>query len=615
MSSYEFFYPGTKSNLDPNSEFSTGYKMNFGGMGVSTDPRMGNQIQEISNKLNTGIKNIEIEGLQPDIFDSIPKQQLKEMNRLAKLTGSEATLHGPLIEASGYDRQGWSEAGRVAAETQIKSVMDRAHEISPDGNMPVTFHSTAMLPSGREMAMEKVEGERKAVPKEVYIVDPRSGQIVTALKPTERYFPGEPSLKEFDPEKEIVRMSKDQWSQELGNINFSALRGEETVRRLINDETPRLKKLGVLSEGKESDADTLLEGYAESRKNPEEYNRLSKEERKIAEDSYRELDHASIFLKDSYRGLKEMYNRAYKESGSDSPDRAKLDAYANSIKNRIKDIESSPEKLQEFAEVIQEGIKLLNGIETPKIFKPLNEFVIEKSATTFGNAAFYAWQKYGDKAPIVSIENPPAGSGLSTGQELKELAETARKKFVDKAVIEGVSKSEAEDAAKKLIGVTWDVGHINMLRKFGYDKDDILKETEAVKKLVKHVHLSDNFGMEHTELPMGMGNVPIKEIMEKLGKEGYDAKKIIEAGNWWQHIKTPPIVPTLEAFGSPVYPMAAQPGWNQAAGTYGNYFAFPSAYMPEQHFALYGAGFSGLPQELGGQIPGKGNRLTGTPME
>ena len=48
------------------------------------------------------------------------------------------------------------------------------------------------------------------------------------------------------------------------------------------------------------------------------------------------------------------------------------------------------------------------------------------------------------------------------------------------------------------------------------------------------VHLSDNFGMEHTELPMGMGNVPLKEVMEKLGQKGYEARKIIEAGHWWR---------------------------------------------------------------------------------
>ena len=57
-----------------------------------------------------------------------------------------------------------------------------------------------------------------------------------------------------------------------------------------------------------------------------------------------------------------------------------------------------------------------------------------------------------------------------------------------------------------------------MLRKEGYSEKDIVKQTEIIAPFVKHVHLSDNFGFEHTELPMGMGNVPLKEIMEKLQK-------------------------------------------------------------------------------------------------
>ena len=85
-----------------------------------------------------------------------------------------------------------------------------------------------------------------------------------------------------------------------------------------------------------------------------------------------------------------------------------------------------------------------------------------------------------------------------------------------------------------------------MLRRYGYTEEEIIKETEKVAPLVKHVHLSDNFGFEHTELPMGMGNVPLKEMMEKLGEKGFDAKKIIEAGAWWQHFRTPPFRKALK---------------------------------------------------------------------
>jgi hypothetical protein len=155
-----------------------------------------------------------------------------------------------------------------------------------------------------------------------------------------------------------------------------------------------------------------------------------------------------------------------------------------------------------------------------------------------------------------------------------------------------------------------------MLRKYGYSEEEIVKETEKVAPYVKHVHLSDNFGFEHTELPMGMGNVPLKEMMKKLGEKGVKAKKVIEAASWWQHFKTPPFQEVLEAVGSPVYSMKMAPYWNQAAGLQEGYFSGYGQMLPQINYETFGAGFSQLPQELGGQIPGaKGGRMSGRPLE
>ena len=47
-----------------------------------------------------------------------------------------------------------------------------------------------------------------------------------------------------------------------------------------------------------------------------------------------------------------------------------------------------------------------------------------------------------------------------------------------------------------------------------------------------------------------------------------------------------------------------------------NYMLGYDGILPEQHFQnLYGAGFSGLPRELGGQMAGDRSRLVGTPNE
>jgi hypothetical protein len=264
---------------------------------------------------------------------------------------------------------------------------------------------------------------------------------------------------------------------------------------------------------------------------------------------------------------------------------------------------------------MNETLNDLRNVSAPELYETVEDFSTENSAKTFANTAFNAYKKFGNKAPVISIENPPAGGALSKGGELKNLIEKSREKFVEKAVENGCNKSQAKKAAEKLIGATWDVGHINMLRKYGYKDKDIVKETEKISPYVKHVHLSDNFGFEHTELPMGMGNVPTKKMLEEIDKKGFKGRKVIEAAQWFQHFKTPPVAASLEAFGSPIYGMEMAPYWNQAVGMQGDYFSGYGTTLPQQHFSMYGSGFTALPTELGGQMPGKQDRFSGAPNQ
>lgn len=259
----------------------------------------------------------------------------------------------------------------------------------------------------------------------------------------------------------------------------------------------------------------------------------------------------------------------------------------------------------------------------PEINVPLEQFAVEKTSQTFGNAAFETYKKFknkGEPSPILNIENPPAGFALSTGEDIKNLVEASRKKFVERAVKEGIDEGKAKKEAEKLIGATLDLGHMNMLRKYGYSEKEIIKEAEKVAPLLKHIHLCDNFGFEHTELPIGMGNVPTKEIMQKieakLGKKKTDElRKIMEAAAWWQHFKTSPFHPTLEGIGSSVY-RTGGPYWNQAPGFYQDYFSGFGQMLPSINYETFGAGFSQLPAELGGQRPSaQGGRMSGKPME
>ncbi|MBD3253080.1 hypothetical protein GF386_05075 [Candidatus Pacearchaeota archaeon] len=603
----ENLYPGADDYLFPKYK-KAGYEFDIGDLGMSLDPRTANQLGEINTKINPGIKKIELSGITPAVFDSIPEEHLEDINRLSKLTGVKTSLHGPVVEASGVGERGFDETNRVGAEKQLQSAVLRSHKMDPDGEMIVTTHTSAGLPElDPKVKIKDDTGKMKEVPTGLYVVDEDTGKI-QLIQPEKRFFPEEgegkfnpKDLQDFDPNKELNKINKDQWAQLLSGVNRYASFGEEMLER-VRKQVKNEELFTKIAKG--VDIDQLEE--------------TEKQEKDLLKSLQREINGGQIYLRDAYRNLQVLFDKAWSNASPD--DKKKLKTYADKIAPKIqKGIEDDPEKIPELAEVIEGGLKVLGRVETPRIFKPLRNFVIEKSSQTFANVAESSFNEYGKKAPILSIENPPAGGALSTGEDLKKVIEESRNRLIENLVKhKGMSKSEAKEVAGRLIGATWDVGHINMIRKKGYSEKDVIEETKKVAPFVKHVHLSDNFGLEHTELPMGMGNVPLDRMMKKLKKTGFDGQKIIEAGNWWQYFAEKgggnPFRPSIEAFDSPLYSMKAGPGWSQLGG-YGNYYVGHGPVNPPMHHQMYGASFSTLPTELGGELPGDRSRMSGTPNQ
>ena len=602
MVSYEAIYPGADDSLTPSYN-PIGYQVGAGDFGTTLDVRTANQLGELNHKINPGAKVAEITGVDPSVWESIPKHHMKEMERLSKLTGVSPSVHIPVIEASGMGQDGWNEANRKSAENQLSSAVIRSHALDPKGNISVTTHSTAQLP---EMIQTTGTGKDKKITT-FWIVDPRTGKY-NVIRPEKTYFPEqgkfEPEIqKPFEPEKELEKFNKDMWINQLSDVNRQANYGGDIINQIVEtkNEIGEEEFNKALKEVQEANIDNIDDPLV----------------KKHAKKIQGVLNHGQIYLKDSYRNMKKLFDMAY-ENASDE-DKDKLNKFANWAKPNIQEgIENDPEKLSQFSEIVEKGIKTLTEI-SPKMFIPLNKFVIDKSSQTFANVAETAYDKFGKTAPMLNIENPPAGGGLSKAEDLRKLIEESRKKLTENLrKNKGLGKSEAEKISKQMIGATWDVGHINMLRKSGYTEKDIIKQTEIIAPFVKHVHLSDNFGFEHTELPMGMGNVPIKEMMKKLGEKGFEGKKIIEAGNWWQHFAEKgggnPFKPTIQAFDSPVYAMKAGPSWGSAPSA-GAYYAGHGTVNPAIHHSVFQAGFTALPAELGGSMGGDQSRFSGTPNQ
>ena len=576
------------------SDFSSPTKLSeAGALGMTPDPRKAKIVKDASSKIASGAKHMELVLVSPQVVDAIPKQQLAEARRLGELTGVEFSVHGPVIDTTGVDqRAGFSELNREASERRIIDTLERSHEISPTGKIPVVFHSGEGIPGSDWKTLGHGEEERQA--QKLIVISRDSGKMIP-IEEERKFYPGQKEIVEdiMTPEQGLKSMNATEWSNSLAQVEFQ----RENAERILEDVHPIFQGVFMDIMAGKKDPSTL---------NVDEQHQLNK------------IYSAGEYTHQADLSIRGLFDKAYKNC-KDEKDKEILSKLSENYGKDLGIRKDGKREIKSISPTVQSSamINLLQGLSqlTPELYVPIEEFAVEQSSKTFGNAALAAYQKYGDKSPLVTIENPPAGFGLSTAKDLKDLVVASRNHFVEKAVEEGISKKEAEKQSEKLIAATWDLGHINMLRGKGFTEEEIIKETETIAPFVNHVHLSDNFGMEHTELPMGMGNVPMKEMMEKLGQKGFEAKKIIEAGNWWQHFQSSPFQETLEEMGSTMYSTGTGPYWSQAPGLHQNYAGGFGNMLPQTHYGLFGAGFSQLPTELGGSAGATGGRMSGRGME
>jgi len=633
MAGTENFYGGSTYGIKPDFGDPIYPSVIPSNIGLVLDARTANQLKDASTKLNTGAKTIEVQMTFPQVGESIPDSHLEEINRLKKLIGVDITLHGPLVDPTGFQGEGpWDETKRMQAERQIWNAIQRATILSPDKGIPVTLHASNGLPEAE--TYEYNQDTKKPELKRIAIINERTGQISALAPPRKEYLLEKGEEKGEPAYEELKRINREQWLQEMSAVNRELQNADEVLKNAFGakrKKTDEGQDIIVYPSEEEKKQELELFNLYKQGKTHDEISKMMKEKflkpetKEYLKEKMQNFERADIYVRDAFNRFRELYNQAYtsaqldKKTGKEEMEkleelRAPIVKAIDSTKGYLSDYN----KLSDFTELLNNGIQKLNSIKVPEAYKPLKEWGIEKSAETFGNVAFKAYEEYGDKAPVLSIENPPAGMGFSKAEDLRDMIEKSREIVKQKLIDEKhLDEHDAEKQAEKLIGATWDVGHINMLRKYGYGDEQLKKQAQTIAPFVNKIHLSDNFGFEHTELPMGMGNVPMTDHLNELKKaqkEKFDEiKHIIETGNWYQHFQTSPFAETLSAYGSSIYGMKMAPYWNQAKDTFGAYFAGYGT-NPDIHHSTYGAGFSNLPSTFGGQMPGRSS-FSGTPME
>lgn len=590
----ENIYQGGHSSLNPSyGDVFTGYRVSAGQLGAPTKPDTANQIQHLNLLLNQGMIPIEVGALDPRVFDQIPKQHFKEMRQAAQLAGGKISLHAPLIEVSGMGEQGWTETSRELAERQLMDVIDKASELDQKEKVPVTIHSSGLPGTEWEMTPDGKKIQK------LVLVDQTTGKAATAMEEEEKYYLQYGDKPEtLSPERRMEIANSSNWDNEITQLIFNKERADE----LLNKSLPVIEPvLARLSQEKPEKRRKIMEEL--SKNNPDLQNYFST------------FENAKLYIQDLQMHADSLYDKAMR-LGDDTTKKAASEL----AKDFHKEMDKSNGTIKDYSKALNNFLYGLKGDDIkPRQYVPVEEFALEKSAKTLSNVAIEAYKKYKDKAPILSIENMYPGMAFSSAEEMDKLIGETKNKFIEKAKKEGISESVAKKQANKMIGMTLDVGHLNVAKKNKFKDKDLRKEVEQIAKHVTHVHLTDNFGYGDSHLPPGMGNVPFKEIMEELekqGKGGKEIRKIVEAGGWVQHFGTSPLPHSLEGMGSPIYAEGPGPYWNQAVGLQQGYFTGMGNMLPQVNYETFGAGFSQLPSELGGSRMGaQGSRMSGRGME
>ncbi|MFA5175996.1 MAG: hypothetical protein WC413_01910 [Candidatus Nanoarchaeia archaeon] len=654
------FHAEYDSSMKPkysNKEKSFEERIGLGSrLGAPLSIQTQNQLQDMALRLNEGVKNIEISAISPEISEAIPKQHFDEMRRLSKLTDSKVSVHAPMVDPSGFVEQKWSEQKRLENEEMLFSMIDRAAQLDDNGMVPVVIHGAhtfGVEPSKeKETWWENLPEEQKQkeaealgytkeqmeikMPRVMGIVNQATGDVTgLEYEKKEGFARGETI---WHPLKRLNNMNITSWDQEKLKIMSlqKEMRELEREREIVGEQL------------------TKLMPYAQKGlMTPEELRHLEdlRKKEELVSNHINEIDtHIISQVEDMHDKLKKYGNK------EDEKYKHFFKEYSGKVKENLNNLEKDNEKLRhEFNKVIKKmnegtasqeeinkyGIiknemkkrgdimaKILGDamaeMPTPEIWKPVNQFAIEKAAQTFSDLAFKAYDKHKEKAPMIAIENPFAGMPMGRAEELRDAVKKARKNFSERLIKEKhFDKEDAKQLSEKLIGATWDVGHNNLLRKSGYSEEDIIKEARKISDVVKHVHLTDNFGHADTHLAPGMGNVPIKQILEELEKneEFEKMRLIVEAGNFAVNFKTSPHPYTLEylevplrtgvppeesGYWSNIQEGIVPPGIERSRMEYNIPFG---DILPETHFKkLYGAGWIGMPAELGGEgrSPDKG---------
>ncbi len=472
--------------------------------------------------------------------ESVSKSEREAIRQLSKINEVELSTHAtPNVAISGIGEQGFSAERKEQALTEVKKAIEFAADTAEGG--PVVLHAQEFPRSiveyyEKEKFMQYPDEKEKAI---IPLVDERTGQVVSLRRDIEIPLP----QKEIRDEKgRIIDFERDSEGKiKMKTGTFADFEKEfnklpEDVQKKYNNNVGKyfyeqFQRRQI--EAQEADAQFYDQRAKEIEKAINVLNQVKESyEKKLKEGREQEAkDNLILNLKD--RGLMPPPENP-KEFNKFIENPEKF------LSNRL---DESVREIERWREGALASSKQAHQIKRElERIKPIEEYGVKQSADAIARAAMYGFEveeKRGLKRPITIVpENWTPEIYGSHPQELKKLVQESRSAMEDKLVKQkNIDRDKAKEIAKERIKATFDIGHLNMWRKYfdGTDKEFKKWVDSQVKDLLKsgiigHVHLTDNFGYHDEHLTPGEGTAPIKEFLQRLETEGYKGTIIGEPG-------------------------------------------------------------------------------------
>lgn len=535
--------------------------------------------------------------------ESYGRDEREAMRQLAKVNEVKITTHSSFgaPPLSGFGEGGFNKDVAANSVQELKKAIDFAADVAQGG--PIVVHTGEWQ---RPVRMENVFGKEKfqayeGEPETALLAHKETGQVV-ALK-------GDITIAA----PEAAGPGVDPW--------LNPKRDEVTGDIIWRKEPIKLSQLAAEQKTAEGKQKTLAEVYGDylakevalEGGEAERYKETARDARKQGnkfKEYYNDIENIKkVNPNEANWKARDLFYRPTGERGPLADFAPSMDSKefeekviqkpVELLKEAIKKIDSQERNYENISKSYEaRAIENKHRIDTTK---PIEEVGLQRTANSIATAAMYAYakeKKQNLKEPIfIAPENVFAETYGGRPDELREIIKTSRKAMVEK-LKSNMSEDEAWKVANDHIKATIDIGHAYTWRKYFSGNDEDFKKwlMNEMKQLAKegiigHVHLTDNFGYDDEHLTIGEGNVPVREFIDEIKKEGYKGVMIAEVGGQPEGKLHEALLGSWRSLNSPVYridPGGSGFGWSDfgsySFGRTTNPFSIVGEYSPSEEF-------------------------------